>query len=211
VPAARGVGGEGGRGFSFYGGTSAALAPYGVGQAWGFWTHGIDLSRATFAGNDPIRVKAGQEVVWENGSGTKIAGLSVTTGGALILTNAAGVASNVVGAAWTVYTPTYTPVGGSGVTITHNRASYEISGKTIRLQGRVQIALSTAPSYLTVTLPAGVTLKDGAAGSAVNISSGATGATVGTQGGATIMVVGQAINTAVNGSFLTFSFEAEIN
>lgn len=211
VPASRGVGGEGGRFFSAWGGAAAVRAPSAVGQAWGFWVHGIDLSRATFASNDPIRVKAGQEVVWENGTGTKIAGLSVTVGGALTLTNAAGVTSNVVGGPWTVYTPTYTPSGGSGITVTNNRASYEISGKTIRVSGRLQIAHSTAPGNLAVTLPSGVTLKDGAAGSAVNISSGATGATLGLQGGTSIMIVGPAINAAANGSAITFSFIGEIN
>ncbi len=210
VPASRGIGGEGGRGFSFWGGTTAALAPSAVGQTWGFWAHGIDLSRSTFAANDPIRIKTGQEMVWENGTGTKVAGLTITSDGALTLTDASGNASSVTGSPWTVYAPTYTQSGGSGVTITNNRVSYEIAGKTIRLQGSIQITHTTAPSSVTLTLPAGVTLKHGSAGALVNRSAGAGGATYGDQGGTSITLVG-ALRAAVSGSFFFFSHTAEIN
>lgn len=210
VPASTGIGGQGGRGFSFWGGTNAALAPSNVGQTWGFWAHGIDLSRATFAANDPIRVKTGQEMVWENGTGTKVAGLTVTSGGALTLTDASGNASSVTGGPWITYTPTYTPYGGSGVTVTSNRVSYEIAGKTIRLQGSIQITHTAAPSSVALTLPVGVTLKHGSAGALVNRSADAGGATYGDQGGTSITLVG-ALSAAVSGSFFFFSHTAEIN
>lgn len=213
VPASRGVGGEGGRFFSAWGGVTAVRAPSAVGQAWGFWVHGIDLSRATFASNDPIRVKAGQEVVWETGTGTKIAGLSVTVGGALTLTNAAGVTSNVVGGAWTTYVPTYTipagAAGGSGVTITHNSAAYEIAGKSLRVRVRFTISWTgSAPSYLTVSLPPGVTLKDGSAGVFGNFSSGGGGFASGINGNS--VNVGGGGVFGGSGSIMILSLTAEI-
>ncbi|WP_342150697.1 hypothetical protein [Methylorubrum sp. SB2] len=206
--------GGGGRGFSFWGGTSAALAPYGVGQAWGFWSHGIDLSRATFAANDPIRVRRGQAVVWTDEAGATFASLTVDRAGQLTLTDAAGAATTLGASgssgAWATYTPAYAPTGGSGVRVTHSHASYEIVGKTLRMQARFQVAWTgKAPASLQLSLPDGVSLKDAAVGSLANLTSGAGGTVIGTQSGTRVTLGNTAFGAS--GNALTMSFTAEIN
>ncbi len=149
--------------------------------------------------------------MWETGNGTKVAGLAVTAGGALTLSSASGSVTTITGAPWTVYTPNYTPAGGSGVTITHNRASYEVVGKTLRMQARFTLGLTSAPGYVDVTLPTGLALKDGSAGAAVNVSSGETGVAMGLPGASYIRIVGRAVTAAVNNSVINVSLVAELN
>lgn len=63
------------------------------------------------------------------------------------------VAPGSLSTTYTSWTPTFTPVGGSGVTFNLGAANYQIRDKSICLNLSVQVNYSTAPTGVTFTFP----------------------------------------------------------
>jgi hypothetical protein len=74
------------------------------------------------------------------------------------------------GAAWTAYTPTFTPTGGSGVTFSSSSGSYKVMGKTVTFTLIFLINFTIAPSSVTMSIHGGLTPINATALQGANIS-----------------------------------------